>query len=390
MKLMKHITIALVLCAIPAMAFGQAADCEGCSHQVPIYMGAAGLIATADGADMVNYKATCGNVTRTGEMMADDDGIVTMLLDGDLVCDDEDGTFELGPIMDGGWFWMHMGDNSGVGNLVANGILMNEMTAITDPGDSVEITDGAGASLLMHTSGRFGILPNILPEPPAPDATRCGAFRVNATTVSQRTAGCMMGDGSTMVRFLYDGSFGRTDHSVGSATLYRSTNSDTSVSLDLWTTGGIVSTDLTAAPAGTGYNGLGFGLSLTAGGDGVSATVGDFQSDLTAALGSANATLTTTAGDATDDPDVINDSDHVTITFESSAASPYCTATSSRDAVLSIKLVSDQADLLPAVKNLGTATAMHHGEATLTIKCPPPAASMGTELVPDNPFPTEQ
>ncbi len=36
MKLMKHITIALALCAIPAVAFGQTVTCEACTHEVSV------------------------------------------------------------------------------------------------------------------------------------------------------------------------------------------------------------------------------------------------------------------------------------------------------------------------------------------------------------------
>ena len=382
MKLMKHITIALVLCAIPAMALGQTAGCEDCDHQLSVYR-SGGLVATPAGdAEMVNYRSTCNNVTRTGSWMPNDDGIVAELLNGDLACDDEDGTFELGPIMDGGWFYIHVGDNSAVGNIVAKDILMNETVEVTDAGDSITMVEGDGAVLLTHTeSGRTGLLPTILPEPPADPATMCGAYRVNATTVSQRTSGCMLGDGSTMVRILYAGEFGRTDHSVNSATVYRSTTAAGSVTLDLWTTGGIVSTDTQTTPAGTGYNGLGRGLGLSA----VTATVGGFGATLEAALGSGNTTIEVTDGDANADPPT---EDRVTITFENAGTSTYCTATSSNDAVLTVNLVSDQANTLPAPKNLGTDATPVHGQAMVTIKCPPPAANMGTELVPDNPFPT--
>ena len=66
MKLMKHITIALVLCAIPAMAFAQTAGCDDCNHTVSYYKGTGGLIATADDdAEMVGFVASCGGTTRT-------------------------------------------------------------------------------------------------------------------------------------------------------------------------------------------------------------------------------------------------------------------------------------------------------------------------------------
>ena len=54
MKLMKHITIALVLCAIPAMAFAQDVTCDECTHVVSVYAGHGGFIATAaEDAEMV-------------------------------------------------------------------------------------------------------------------------------------------------------------------------------------------------------------------------------------------------------------------------------------------------------------------------------------------------
>lgn len=386
MKLMKHITIALVLCAIPAVAVGQTVDCEVCSHRVSVYHGEGGLIATVgDGAEMVTWVASCGGVTRTGELMPNADGVVSMLLTGDTACMMEGGSFRLGPITDGGWYWLTMENNSAVGGLVNDMILDNTPTEITDAGDGVTMVDGSGAVLLTETAtGRVGLLPNILPEKPAAAATMCGAYRKADKSIAQTTAGCMMGDGSTMTRISYAGGFGRTDHAVGSATVYRSITDPGSVTLDLWTTGGMVTTaDATTIAVGTGYSGLGVGLAIGS----VSATVSGFGATLDAALGTANATLSVTDGNPGADPPT---SDQVTITFEGATASTYCTATSSNDAVLTVNLVSDQTNVLPAVKNIGSATAPRHGQATVTIKCPPPAANLGTELVPDNPFPTSE
>ena len=395
MKLMKHITIALVLCAIPAMAFGQTVSCDDCSHTVSVYSGGGGLIATADDADMVSYVATCGGLTRHGELAANDDGVVSTLftMANGLACHSEGGSFRLGPIMDGGWYWITDDANSAVGNLVAEDILDNTTVDITSAGDSVTPTMGKGAVYLKHTaSGRVGILPNILPEPPMDPATVCGAYRKADKTVAQVTSGCMLGDGSTKVRIVGPGDFGRTSETLGSATVYRNTTVANSVTLDLWTTGGMVSTDTSdgATPVGTGYAGLGVALGLADAADGVSATVGGGVGvSLLGALGSGNENLAVTDGDSSVTPAT---NDRVEITFEDATNSAYCTATSSTDAVLTVKLVSDQADVMPAVKNLGTTAAAYHGTATVTIKCPPPAAgaNMGTELVPDNPFPTDK
>ena len=392
MKLMKHITIALVLCAIPAMAFGQTVSCDDCTHEVSVYMGGGGLIATADDADMVNYVASCGGLTRHGELAANDDGVVSTLftMANGLACHSEGGSFKLGPIVDGGWYWITDDMNSAVGNLVAMDILDNETVEITDAGDSVDTMMGKGAVYLKHTaSGRVGILPNILPEPPMDPATMCGAYRKADKSIAQVTSGCMLGDGSTKVRIVGPGDFGRTSETIGSATVYRNTTAANSVTLDLWTNGGMVVTDTTNTPLGTGYAGFSVALGLADDADGVSAEVGGFGATLVGALGSGNESLAVTAGNSTATPPT---SDQVTITYEGATASAYCTAAASNDAVLTVKLVSDQADVVPAVKNLGTAAAAYHGTATVTIKCPPPAAgaNMGTELVPDNPFPTDK
>ena len=54
MKLMKHITIALILCAIPAVAFGQAGSadavmtsttCPDPCYVAPLFTGAGGFVA---------------------------------------------------------------------------------------------------------------------------------------------------------------------------------------------------------------------------------------------------------------------------------------------------------------------------------------------------------
>ena len=373
---------ALILCAIPAVAFGQTVTCDDCTHDVSVYMGSGGLVAETD-ADEVVFVATCGGVTTSGKWMPNDDGIVAKLFDDDngLSCHsaDERNRLQLGPVMDGGWFYINDEMNSAVGNLVNHDILENEMTDIADAGDSVTSMMGKGAVYLKHTSGRVGILPTILPEMPMPDTPMCGAYlAADKKSVKQTAMGCELGDGSTVVRMVGPAAGGRTTE-ITNGMVYRNFSGDVTVTVDLWTAGGVISVNSQDAPVGTGYAKLGKALGLS----GVAATPGGFfGASLTAALGSGNESLTVTPGDAN------NDGDHVRITIEDAQTSSLCTATASHDAMVTIKLQSAQAGLWPAVKADG---AGNHGVATLTIKCPPAsAANQGTELVPENPFPTTE
>ena len=262
MKLMKHITIALVLCAIPAMAFAQDVTCDDCTHVVSVYHGHGGLIAmAAEDAEMVTYVASCGGVTRTGEMAPNDAGMVSMLLDGDLECHAEEASFEIGPIMDGGWYWLTMEDNSAVGGLVNKDVLDNEATMITDAGDGVTMTMGSGAVLLTETAtGRVGLLPNILPvEHMDPeDPTPCGATGSGTADkpFKRLASGCVMGDGKTITLANYHNAF--TDATTrimdgDSVTRPATTDATTTVTIDLWGNG---SGSIWHDPATEGTNGL--------------------------------------------------------------------------------------------------------------------------------------
>ena len=251
MKLMKHITIALVLCAIPAVAAAQDVSCDECTHVLSVYYGDGGLIAEADG-DMVTYVASCEGVTRSGELMPNDDGVVSMLLDHDnhLAChgDDEDNSFEIGPVKDGGWYWLTMETNSAVGNLVSMDILGNETTMIANAGDGVTMVMGKGAVLLTETAtGRTGLLPNILPtmEMEAVDPTVCGFARNAAGGAAGVAAGysqvrnnCMMGDGGTITLATTTNGFtGATEMVANGGMVYRpaaGASGTVVVTVDLW------------------------------------------------------------------------------------------------------------------------------------------------------------
>ena len=378
---------ALILCAIPAVAFGQTVTCDDCTHDVSVYMGSGGLVAETD-ADEVVFVATCDGVTTSGKWMPNDDGIVAKLFDDDngLSCHsaDERNRLQLGPVMDGGWFYINDEMNSAVGNLVNHDILENEMTDIADAGDSVTSMMGKGAVYLKHTSGRVGILPTILPEMPAPDTVVCGAYRAADKSVKQTARDCELGDGSTIVRMMGPGSHGRSAPIANGGAVYRSTSGNVDVTVDLWTAGGVVSTDSSLAPVGSGYAGLGSALSLGA----VSAEVSGLGATLEGAIGADNAALlgVTEANPNATPPT----NDRVVISIESSTASTYCTAKESHTAMLTIHLQSDQGGLLPPVKSLNSAGTLH-GVAKLAIMCPPAsAANQGTELVPENPFPTTE
>ncbi len=205
MKLMKRVSIALVLCAIPAMAVGQVTTtCAGCTHALSHYMGAGGFIATAtEGTKKVTWLGQCGGVTRTGELVPNDDGLVSALFtrENGLACMAEKASFELGPIMDGGWFWITDDKNSAVGLLVDKEVykaLKYDAIELASAGDGVKMTAGMGAVYLKETAtGRVGILPNILPKPITP-LRKCG-YTTGGTaaspTYSVLNTSCQLSDG---------------------------------------------------------------------------------------------------------------------------------------------------------------------------------------------------
>ncbi len=204
MKLIRQITMALILGAIPAMALSQTVSCEACTHDVSVYMGNGGLIAEADGADMVAWVATCGGVTHHGELEPNAAGMVMLqFTDSGLVCNAEESRLQIGPVKDGGWFWITDDTNSAVGSLVSHDILDNAETGITNAGPGVTMTMGRGAVLLKEAStGRVGLLPNILPAPPAATLRKCGYDDGGAGAsprYTRRSTDCALGDGGAIV-----------------------------------------------------------------------------------------------------------------------------------------------------------------------------------------------
>ena len=400
MKLMKHITIALMICAIPAVAFGQDVSCDDCTHVVSVYYGSGGLIATAgEDAEMVTYVATCGGVTRSGELMPNDDGVVAMLLEGDLACHTAMGaSFEIGPIMDGGWYWLTMDDNSAVGGLVSKDVLMNDTADITDAGDGVTMTMGKGAVLLSETAtGRVGLLPNILPEPPADPATKCG-FKGAATATSPAApvqTECMLGDGKTILLTTSTNAItGATVQVMDKGSVTRPSG-DGMVTLvgDLWGNGSghyVTTHDATtangisamrgqpavamvaAARAATRLTGVTYGVSLSTGGPGTGTEI--------------------TTGTPVGGVDWTEATNAVTITVAKDAA--YCSKDNNHSATVTVTATmataTDADQVVPSiVRDEDSTPAGRVGSTSFTINCPAASANQGQELVPENPFPTE-
>ena len=426
MKLMKHITIALVLCAIPAVAVGQtnvATSCENCTHEASVYMGEGGVIATADDAEMVTWVAKCGGVTRDGELEANDDGIVSALWTGDLACMAEGGgTFEIGPVMDGGWFWITDDMNSAVGGLVNKDVLENDAADITSAGDGVTMTMGKGAVYLKETAtGRVGILPNILPEAPAEDAAICGP-RMNPSWPNaydrQMTSSCMLGNGRATIRLIGPGSFGASA-TITNGMVYRPNSGTVTVLADLWLneTGsystatdnadssgpstasiqkGWAGKTATAQGAGNGENWLTSTFSVS-----VNRGVGDAQTipaDGSVTFAGVNVTndgsTSTTSGRAGGDAPVGR------ALFTIAPDSAYCSRSNNHTAVVNVAAIPGAAatnNVHPPVATgrdagLGTAAIFSTVAAVVQLRvvCPPSSANAGEELVPDNPFPTDK
>ncbi len=206
---MKHIPVALALCALPAAAFAQNVVCQACDHVAPYFRGSGGFIGTvADGVNEVVFVASCGNVSVTGEARVVG-GTVAQLFThrNGLACEREGGSLEISGIEDGGWYWITDDRNSAVGPLLRADVLDNETTPLTGAGPGVTMEEGRGAVFLKETgTGRVGILPNILPAPdvdPAPpnvcDYTGAGTA---ASPYRRETSNCMMGDGGTTLRVL--------------------------------------------------------------------------------------------------------------------------------------------------------------------------------------------
>ena len=401
-----YLMFALILCAIPAVAVGQTVSCETCTHSVSVYMGEGGLIAMTD-AEEVTYVATCNGVTRTGELMPNDDGMVSMLLAGDMACHgDDDATFDLGPVMDGGWYWLTMETNSAVGGLVSMDILDNDTVDVADAGEGVMMTAGKGAVLLTESAtGRVGILPNILPEPPAPDVVICGPRQASSHPFAwnrQMTSSCMLGGGKTKIRLVGPGAHGATAM-ITNGMVYRPAAGSITVTADLWVDeSGSYSTGTSGADSAPSAEEVQLGwagktASALGSGSGTNWLAATFIASVNATVG---APVTITSGtpvagvDVTDAGSGSTPAGQATLTI--APDSNYCSRNANHTAVVNILAVPGTNAIHPPVA-VGRAAGFTSsalatvGAATqLRVVCPPASSSnRGQELVPDNPFPVE-
>lgn len=412
MKNLNILIATLIACAVPAMAFGQSVTCDVCTHDVSVYYGSGGFIAETD-ADEVVWVASCNGVTVSGEEPPNDDGIVSMLFNDEngLSCDDDDekNRFQLGPVNDGGWFWITDEKSSAIGSLVSHDVLDNEPVMPVKAGDGVTMMPGRGAYYLKETAtGRVGVFPTILPEPPTEALRKCG-FSGAATTASPAkpiNTGCALGDGKTItLATITDGLTGdvRRIHDKGTITRPSGTGS-IEIEVDLWGNGtghyvtthdpdtdngisamrGQSSVALEDERASTRLTGVTY--VVRRGGQGAEPGVEVMDSETEDATdgGAADDGLARTAAG----------NDMVTITVTSD--SDYCSKDNNHPATVTVTAVmataADAGQITPAVARSTRSDPVGVvGSTSFVVVCRSQAsANQGVELVPENPFPTRE
>ena len=406
---------ALILCAIPAVAFGQVTiDCTTCSHDVSVYMGSGAVLAETD-ADKVSFVATCDGVTNSGELTPNDGMVVLEFNDASgLSChsDKKGNRLQLGPVKDGGWFYINDEMNSAVGHLVAQNLFdadhkpVNTEVMPTDAGDSLTVTEHRGAVYLKHTNGRVGILPTLLPEPMMkPEMAKPCGFQGGPAPkpYTVLNSDCKMGDGGTMIRALgpqdpYTGL--NTD---GGMVVRPAAGGGVEVRVDLWGNGsGHVVTAYDASGATGKSPRLGHAaagappLALTVNGDDMAKT-GGFVATVAQTVGTG-----TDIPAPTDDPNdrvagmtfsVANNVGTLTIHPDGAYCNPKAKpAAVNHTAVVTVSAYvhADQENQVTPTIATGTANRLA-ATKKIHVVCPSAsAANMGTELVPENPFPTTE
>ncbi len=377
---MKHMTIALVFGALPALAFGQTSvSCDACTHDVPVYTGNGGFIAEVDGADMVAWTAACGGVTHHGELAPDEQGLVMVqFMDNGLVCNEDESRLQIGPVKDGGWYWLTDVTDSATGPLVNQDVLGNAKTDLTDPGPGVTIREGRGAVLLKEIStGRLGVLPNILPEPPMAGLRKCG-YDKSGTTYTRRNSECALGDGGTMILATSTNAFtGQMAKIANGGAFTRPGGSGTAeIVIDLWMNG---SGHYTTAAAASGDGDVGtvdsnpkrghpeFGMTATRAADHLT---GVRYATTIGGSGPAGSILT---DDGTAQGGVSFTVENDTATFSIAADETYCSSTANHSLPVSVNLTMDptQADqVTPAVKLDSQETPTSSPKMEFTVVCP--------------------
>ncbi len=396
-------------------------SCPDCTHVVPVYMGEGGLIAAVDGeVEMVDVVAICGNVTASNEMKPDEDGMISFLFTGNLACEDG-GTLEIGPVMDGGWYWISDEMHSAVGSLVSKDTLGNDRAKLASagegvtmsfPGDDKKDAEDKGAVLLKETSsGRIGILPTILPVPTPAAPARCGAAAANAagTAFYRRVSSCMQGDGKTVLRAqgpINDYTGKRTTTNRVLRPLAK--NGRNEMKFDLWGNGtGHFLTSSTAEPADlaknvpAGYNFLtghpgGPPLALTA--DGNNASSPASGGGMTASLGGVGNNPIATASEGTEAADggmtfdVEGNVGTLVIHPHDDYCDPQAKPAKNNTATVTVSAyvaTGQEAQVTPSIVT-AKGTSRLAATTQIMVVCPSgsaAAAHQGRDLVPENPFP---
>jgi len=368
LKNLKLIMVALVLCAIPAMAFGQAGAADAvmadttCPAGVPCYVAplftaAGGFVAERAMEDnektmtkdegAVNFALTCGNTIMTGSATVDDKGIARQVfsMDNGMYCDGY-GKIEVDNVKPGGWYWVHDDPNSAVSALVDINTLGNSNSVMpTDPGGVMMMAPkgGHGTFVKHEASGRVGILPHVMA---IPDADPCGG----KDNVSD----------DCMLKATYSIKLEVGGKDIGASMLRGGTDgsSDVNVTATISGTGYIVtSADVATNPVGATFAVAGPGSTATV----TVATPGVSVS----ADGAATASGTILVEDLTADGE-------------------RCAATGSDrgDAVQVVVTATASRNTLPALGAKGVSRSF-------SVMCPAleSNAATGQELVPENPFP---
>ena len=249
---MKHMAaVALVLGAIPPTVSAQVASCPDCDHVATYFKGEGGFIGTvAAGVEAVTFVTSCGSTTVTGQIEVEGATVAQSFnYRNGLACNQDGGSLEIAGLEDGGWYWITEDVSSAVGSLIGKDVLDNNRVTVTSAGEGVTMTAGMGAVFMKETSsGRVGILPNILPEPPMDPAAVCGPRRSLSWPypyTGQQTRSCMLGGGRTKIRLQGPGAYGGSSM-ITTGMVTRPTSGSITVLADLWVDeSGSYSTDTT-------------------------------------------------------------------------------------------------------------------------------------------------
>jgi len=389
-----YLMFALLMGAIASMAFGQAGVADAAKvtvacpddecHVAPYFMGEGGFVGMiAEDFDEVNFVVTCGNVSTSAKAEADDNGIVAQLfsMDNGLACGSAGGSIEVHGVMDGGWYWVTDDMNSAVSSLMPKDAMGNMQVTPADPmSDDIMLmsVEGGSATFVKQVStGRVGIIPHIVPEPPAPDALDCGLY-VDGSNYRTRSNHCEL-DVHFDIEGTHADSAGRANAvTVGDMVYRRATGAgDLVIRFRAYGTGHIS----TGACPAAGYN-VAFGDCTSNAGRSPLGAIWDVnRTDTTAGTSTlADVSIATDASGS--------DQTEITVTISPLAS---CATASTAGLTQSIRvdaITPGTANaILPDLPGNHRNSTVAMVNKSVTIGCPPSSANLGQDLIPDNPFP---